>query len=186
MDQITDSSMAEGSDGNGTTSDPDVKGDNTAEGTDEMDLTSDSEVKSHRKKEPFPREDFNPDEWELVEEDNCLIELHGVARKNYLKKCDKDRVKLIGLFDENGKMFLQLDELIFMGEPTETFGTNALFEEYYSDGESSEDEDTFRTVTPTPGKQKVKLRYLTHTEKKISMYRALLVDKTVDEKSESQ
>lgn len=126
-------------------------------------------------KEPFEKPSFDPEEWELVEEEHCLLELHGITRKNFLETCDKDRVKLIGLFDPEGETFLQLDQYIFVGKPTETFGTNVVFEETRAEDVSS-DEDTYKN-TPLEARQDVGLQYVTHTDKKISLYRALLTEK---------
>lgn len=148
---------------------------------DTMDLEDDASATSSNasgdnfENEPFEKPDFNPEEWELVEEEHCLLELHGITRKNFLQTCDKDRVKLIGLFDPEGETFLQLDQYIFVGKPSETFGTNVVFEETTTEGSSS-DEDTYKN-TPPEARQDVNLRYVTHTDKKISLYRALLSEK---------
>lgn len=57
---------------------------------------------------------FDPDQWELVDEDMCVLDLDGMMDRNYLKTCDKDKIKLIGLMDSE-KPVIQVEEYIFKG-----------------------------------------------------------------------
>ena len=151
-----------------------VSMDEQPSGVDESNDVNSTGVKAHRP--PFKQPDFNPEEWELVEEDDCLMELKGITKKNFLQTFNKDRVKLTGLFDPDGKSFLQLDDMILIGEPSETFGTNIVFE-VLEDEDPSDDEDTFKNTTGEDKKAK-KLKYLTKTDKTLTMYRGLLLNKT--------
>lgn len=123
-------------------------------------------------------EPFNPDEWELVEEDECLLELIGLVNRDYLKQCNKNRIKIIGLLEH--KMVLQLDQFVFMGEAALNFGTNVIFEGFPVTVDSSEDDDTFRQSSNgrnTDETPKSELKYVTNTRKKVTMYRAFITKK---------
>lgn len=149
------------------------------EETDDAVPSEDSNLKISEK--DFLKEPFDPDEWELVDEDSCVVELVGLLDKEYLHNCNKERVKLVDLFSEDGKTLLQLDQMIFVGEASETFGTNVIFEEIDGDEDFSDEENTYGTTieqtSDQPRKTVSNMEYITSTRKKLSLNRAILAKK---------
>ncbi|XP_071810590.1 general transcription factor 3C polypeptide 6-like [Asterias amurensis] len=103
------------------------------------------------------------EEW-IEEEELVVVELSGIIDSDYLAKCRKSNLKVLGV--ETNEPVLQLGSYVFTGQHKNMLGTAVIFEK------TSENEG--QETAPSTGKQ---WKYKCHTDKRISMQRALVKSK---------
>ena len=117
--------------------------------------------------------EVDAEEWKLVDEEYISIDLIGLVKGNVLSDCDKNDVKLIGMFDEHP--VLQIGKSFFVGDREEVPGTNVLFQvENRTMPESSDDEEN---VALSENRPRVKIDLKCTTRKKLVMRQAFLSKK---------
>ena len=118
--------------------------------------------------------EIDPEEWKLVDEEYITVDLIGLIKNNALKDCEKNEIKLIGLFDEHP--MLQIGKTLFIGDREEVSGTNALFQvEKRSASEESDDDEELAATTEKAPENKVELKCT--TRKKLVMRQCSLSEK---------
>jgi len=109
--------------------------------------------------------EINPDEWKLIEEEYVAIDLIGLIKSNVLEECDKNEIKLIGLFDDQPMM--QIGKTFFIADREEVPGTNVVFQiEKRTDPVESDDDENSALTDKSP-QHKIELNCL--TRKKLVM-----------------
>ena len=122
---------------------------------------------------PEKSTDFDPAEWELVEDDFVFLDLVGLIQDEDLANCERNQLKLIGLFDEHP--VLQIGKTYFVGNRKEVPGTNVMFHIEDPVDYSSDEEANFSSSDKIV-KPKLKLRCM--TRKKLVMEQAFIKKKS--------
>ncbi|XP_038054350.1 general transcription factor 3C polypeptide 6-like [Patiria miniata] len=102
----------------------------------------------------------NEDEW-VEEEELVVVELSGIVDPDYLSKCRRSSLKVLGI--ETDEPVMQLGSYIFTGQHKSMLGTAVIFEKTENNQEQ--------------GSGNLKWKYKCHTDKKLNMQRAHLKPK---------
>lgn len=117
--------------------------------------------------------DIDLDEWELVEDDYVCLDLVGLIEGDILKKCERNQIKLIGMFEEHP--VLQIGKTYFVGSQKEVIGTNVFFQIQDSVDENSDEEQ----FLPTDMKLTPKVKFHCMSRKKLVMEQAFIKKKNI-------